>query len=126
MDTVTNAAARRGRASRAKGRRAEQEAVNLCRAAGLEAVRCWWLARAENPEHRRYDLLLTLPDGRTLGVQVKRRKAGLAAIYEAVDGVAFALLREDGKPWIAAMPAERLLGLLRGRPAESERSGQSV
>ncbi len=113
-------ASRRGRAARRKGRAAEQEAVRLCRACGLEATRSWWLAKDADPALRRFDLLLTLPDGRALGVQVKRRKAGLAALYEAIEGVAFALLREDGKPWIAAMPAERLLGLLRGRPAESE------
>lgn len=105
-------AARRGRAARAKGRRAEQEAVALCRAAGLQAERAWWLAHADSPEHRRYDVLVMLPDGATVAVQIKRRRAGLALLYQAVESVAFALVRQDGAPWLAVLPAERLLALL--------------
>lgn len=105
-----------GARSRQKGAAGERDAVALCRAAGLDAKRAWWLARAEKPEHRKYDLLVTLPSGETVAVQVKRRRAGYAALYEAVESVAFALVRQDNREWLAVLPADRLLGMLNAAP----------
>lgn len=105
-------ASRRGRAARRKGADGEREIVVLAREAGIEAVRTWWLAKDGNAVWRRCDVLLKLDAEHGVPCQVKVRRAGFAPLYEALDSVGVAFVRQDGARWLAVLPAERLLGLL--------------
>jgi Holliday junction resolvase len=96
-----------GMKSRRKGRRAEQEIVRLARQNGLDATRTWHTAQAANPHVRRCDVTIA---GRT--AQVRVRGNGYKAVYDALEEVEIAFLRADGRPWLAVLPAERLLALL--------------
>ncbi len=99
---------RGGLRSRVKGKRAEREIVALAREHGLDAERTWQTAQAADPAARACDVLIA---AKRAQVRVARR--GFERLYGALDGVAFAFLREDRRPWLAVLPAEELLALLR-------------
>ena len=94
--------------SRKKGKRGEREVVALARVAGLAAERTWHTAQSTDPQARRCDVLIA---GRP--AQVKLAAAGFGPVYDALAGVELAFVRSDHRPWLAVMPAERLLALLR-------------
>src|SRR5271167_4431685 len=96
-----------GLKSRRKGRRAEQEIVVLAHAAGLPAKRTWHTAQDADPLVRCCDVMIC-----GLRAQVRVRTDGFKALYDALEGVEIAFLRADRQPWIAVLPAERLLALL--------------
>jgi hypothetical protein len=104
--------ARGGLKSRQKGKRGEREIVRLARACGLEAQRTWQTAQAGDPAARGCDIIIA---GRRAQVKLARR--GFERLYRALDGVAFAFLRQDRKAWLAVLEASTLLALLR---AEAE------
>jgi hypothetical protein len=100
-----------GRKARNKGKRAEQEIVRLAREHGLDARRTWHTAQDADPSVRCCDV--TDADH---PAQVRVRGGGYQALYDALEGVEIAFLRSDRQPWLAVLPAERLLELLaRGR-----------
>lgn len=94
-----------GKMQRQKGKAGEREIVNLSRKVGLMAVRTWQTAQSGvNPE---CDVLVA---GRPY--QVKRRRA-FKFLYEAMEGVNGVFLRGDGQAWLAVVPAEEFLALLK-------------
>jgi len=104
-----------GLRSRRKGRRAEQEIALLARAAGLAAQRTWHTAQDADPLVRCSDV--------TIGgcrAQVRVRGDGFKAVYDALEGVEMAFLRADRQPWLAVLPAERLLALLANERSPSD------
>jgi hypothetical protein len=103
-----SASARGALKSRAKGKRGEREIVRLARQYGLETQRTWHTAQSGDPVARRCDVLVA---GHQCQVKLARR--GLEQIYRALDGVAFAFLRQDHRAWVAVLPAEELLAMLR-------------
>jgi hypothetical protein len=107
--------AKGGLRSRAKGKRGERELVRLARQCGLDARRTWQTAQATDPAARRCDVRIAGHAG-----QVKVAQRGFETLYHALDGVSFAFVRQDRKPWLAVVPAETLLELLRCRKPETE------
>lgn len=99
-----------GRARRTKGRRAEQELVNLARAAGLRAERTWHLAQHPDPAMRRCDVLL---NGKPAHVKVSRD--GFAQLYGGLEAVEFLFVRADRREWLAVVRAGELMKLLKGK-----------
>jgi len=96
-----------GAHSRAKGKRGEREVVTLARAAGLPAKRTWHTAQDADPLVRCCDVMIC---GHR--AQVRVRASGFRPVYEVLTGVEIAFLRADRQPWLAVLPAERLLALL--------------
>ncbi len=99
--------ARGGLRSRAKGKRGEREIVRLARQYGLQGERTWTTAQAANPAARHCDVRIA---GHAAQVKVARR--GFETFYRALDGVDFAFLRQDRRPWLAVLPARDLFQLL--------------
>ncbi|MGH9506821.1 MAG: hypothetical protein ACRD13_07855, partial [Terriglobales bacterium] len=79
----------------------------------------WWLAKDTNPALRRCDVLLKLDAERGIPAQVKVRRAGFGSLYEALEAVGVAFVRQDGGEWLGIMRAEHLLGLLAGNSGRS-------
>ena len=77
-----------GAHSRSKGRRAEQELVNLARAAGLAASREWQNAQHPDAAMRRCDVVL---DGRPAQVKVSGDSFGY--LYDGLEAVEFLFVR---------------------------------
>jgi hypothetical protein len=102
-----------GLRSRRKGKRGERELVALARQHGLEAKRTWQTAQADDPRARACDVLIA---GRAAQVKIAAR--GFERLYEALDGVALAFLRQDRRPWLAVLPARELLAMLRAHSGE--------
>jgi hypothetical protein len=98
-----------GALSRAKGKRGEREVVALARAAGLPAERTWHTAQSPDASERRSDVRIA---GRPY--QVKRQRDGFGALYDGLSDVAGLFIRADGCPWLAVLPAEEYLRLLKG------------
>jgi alpha-D-ribose 1-methylphosphonate 5-triphosphate synthase subunit PhnH len=97
-----------GLRSRRKGKRGERELVALARQLGLEAERTWQTAQAADPAARQCDVRIA---GRAAQVKVAAR--GFKRLYEALDGVALAFLRQDRREWLALLPATELFAMLR-------------
>lgn len=97
-----------GAKSRAKGKRGEREVVALARAAGLSAERTWHSAQSADPRERACDVRIA---GQPF--QVKRRSNGFGELYEGLANVAGLFVRSDGRDWLAVVPAEDYLRLLR-------------
>jgi hypothetical protein len=93
--------------SNSKGKRGEREVVALARGVGLVANRTWHTAQDADPLIRRCDVMI---GGHR--VQVRLRADGFRPVYDALEGVEIAFLRADRQPWLAVLPAERLLALL--------------
>jgi len=93
--------------SNREGKRAERDIVGLARAAGLTAQRTWHTAQDADPQVRCCDVVI---GGRR--AQVRVRAHGFKALYDALEGVDIAFLRADRQPWLAVLPADRLLALL--------------
>lgn len=49
--------------------------------------------------------------------QVKRSRDGFRALYDGLANVAGMFVRADGREWLAVLPAEALLRLLKGPQA---------
>ncbi len=96
-----------GLSGRQKGKRGEREVVALARRHGLQAERTWQTAQSANPCERCCDVRIA---GRP--AQVKLSGKGLKALYAALEGVEVAFLRADRLPWLAVLPADRLLAML--------------
>lgn len=94
--------------SRRKGASGEREVVALARSHGLEASRTWETAQHADPAVRCCDVLVA---GRPC--QVKRCARGHKALYDALAGVEVLFLRDDGREWLAVLPAVALLDLIR-------------
>ena len=94
--------------SRHKGKAGEREIVKLARAAGMEARRTWETAQSRDPWLRACDVTIA---GRP--AQVKVAAKGFTRLYAALDGVEMAFIRADRQRWLAVLPAERLLNLLK-------------
>ena len=94
--------------SRSKGRRAEQEVVNLGRAAGLDASREWQNAQHPDAAMRRCDVVL---NGKP--AQVKVSGDGFGYLYDGLQAVEFLFVRADRREWLAVVHAEKLLRLLK-------------
>jgi hypothetical protein len=99
-----------GAHSRRKGANGEREVVALARAAGLESKRTWHLAQSPDAGERCCDLLIAGQPA-----QVKIAADGFRALYAALEGVELAFVRADRQPWLAVLPAEKLLRLLQPR-----------
>ena len=97
-----------GAKSRSKGKRGEREVVALARSAGLAAERTWHLAQSPDPALRCCDVQIA---GRP--AQVKAAALGFRALYNALDGVEIAFVRADRREWLAVLPAEALLRLIK-------------
>lgn len=97
-----------GARSTAKGKRGEREIVRLARAAGLAAERTWHTAQSPDARERCCDVRI---GGRP--AQVKVAADRFRALYEALDGVDMAFVRADRQQWLAVLPAEVLLRLLK-------------
>lgn len=111
-----------GARSRSKGKRGEREVVALARAAGLAADRTWHTAQSADPLERACDVRIA---GQPF--QVKRRSNGFGELYDGVANVAGLFVRSDGRDWIAVVPAEALLRLLKlshERPPQSQPTNQ--
>lgn len=96
-----------GARSRSKGRRGEREVVSLARQHGLEAVRTWHTAQDADAATRCCDVRIA---GRP--AQVKRVASGFSKLYDGLSNVELLFVREDGKPWLAVLDAEKLLAML--------------
>lgn len=93
---------------RNKGKRGEREVVELAREAGLKSSRTWETAQSTSRTNRQQDVLIAgLPH------QVKFQSRGFAALYAALEGVAGVFVRENGKQWLAVIPAEDYLSYLK-------------
>lgn len=97
-----------GLLSKRKGRLAEQQVVQLARVAGLDAERTWHTAQSPDATERACDVRIA---GRA--AQVKVAADGFGSLYGALEGVELAFVRADRRPWLAVLPAERLLDLVR-------------
>jgi len=98
-----------GLKSRSKGKRGEREVVALAWQHGLVAHRTWNTAQSADATERCCDVLI---EG--LGpAQVKIVADGYKGLYDVLDGVELAFLRSDRHPWLAVLPATRLLDLLK-------------
>lgn len=97
-----------GAKSRSKGKRGEREVVRLARAAGLPAQRTWETAQSPDAAARKCDVLIAGQPA-----QVKIAADGFRVLYEALDGVDMAFVRADRREWLAVLPAEALLRLLK-------------
>lgn len=107
-----------GARSRRKGTDGEREIVGLAHTAGLPAERTWHTAQDPDPVTRCCDVTI-----RGLRAQVRVRASGYQAVYDALEGVEIAFLKADRLPWLAVLPAERLLALLaHDRNGEGPRS----
>ena len=93
--------------SRDTGKRGEREIVSVARQHGFEARRTWQTAQASDPVIRHCD-------GRPVQVKVARR--GFQPLSAALDDVVFAFVLRDRAPWLAVVPVETLLELLRYKP----------
>ena len=98
--------ARGGLRSRRKGKRGERELVRLARQHGHVARRTWQTAQADGPVARQCDVSVA---GRTAQVKVAAR--GFDRLYQMLDGVEVAFVRQDHKPWLAIVPATDLLDM---------------
>jgi len=78
-----------GAHSRRKGKRCEREIVALARAAGLPATRTWQTAQDADSAVRCCDVEI-----RGYRAQVRIRGNGFKAVYEALEAVEVAFLRE--------------------------------
>ncbi len=96
-----------GLQSRNKGKAAERDVVALAGEYGLEARRSWETAQSPDATARKCDVLLA---GQPC--QVKLSRGGFKGLYAALEGVAIAFLRADRKPWLVAVRATNLFGLL--------------
>ena len=94
--------------SRTKGRRAEQEIVNLAKAAGLEASREWANAQHPDPSMRACDVLVA---GKR--AQVKVMASGFAKLYAGLEGVELLFVRRDHSEWLVVLRADDYLELLK-------------
>jgi hypothetical protein len=99
-----------GLKSRRKGANGEREIVALAGAAGLRAERTWHTAQSPDAEERCCDVLIAGQPA-----QVKIAADGFRALYAALEGVQLAFVRADRQPWLAVLPAEKLLRLLQPR-----------
>lgn len=97
-----------GKLSRAKGKRGEREVVALARQAGLAAERTWETAQSANSAQRACDVRIG-----PHRCQVKLRRTGFGPLYAALVDVDFAFVRTDNREWLAVLPADRLLALLK-------------
>ncbi len=102
-----------GARSRSKGKRGEREVVRLARAAGLSVERTWHTAQSPDEAERRCDVRIA---GRAC--QVKRSRDGFRALYDGLEHVAGLFVRADGREWLAVLPAEEYLRLLRDNHAK--------
>lgn len=92
---------------RRKGASGEREVVSLSRKVGLEARRTWETAQSRiNPE---CDVVIS---DRNFPFQVKRRK-NFKFLYDSLKGVHGTFLRGDNQSWLALLPAEEFLKLLK-------------
>ena len=96
--------------SRTKGRRAEQEIVNLAKAAGLEASREWANAQHPDPTMRACDVLLA---GKR--AQVKVSAKGYAKLYKGLEGVELLFVKADKREWLAVLRAGEYWKLLKDK-----------
>src|SRR5207245_9919270 len=96
--------------SRTKGRRAEQEIVNLAKAAGLEASREWANAQHPDPAMRACDVLVA---GKR--AQVKVMASGYARLYAGLEGVELLFVRRGHSEWLIVLRAGDYLNLLQER-----------
>jgi hypothetical protein len=110
-----------GKHSRRKGADGEREIVSLAHAAGLDASRTWHLAQSPDAAVRRCDVRIA---GRAY--QVKRSRDGFGPLYEALSNVAGLFVRTDGREWLAVLPAETLLQLLKPAARSSAGPGSST
>ena len=97
-----------GMKSRRKGKAAEREVVKLAQQHGLEARRTWQNAQAGDPLERRCDVTVA---GRRC--QVKVAADGFRQLYAGLESVDTLFVRSDRHEWIAALPADQFLELLR-------------
>lgn len=104
-----------GAHSRSKGKRGEREIVALARAAGLAAERTWHTAQLPNAPERCCDVRIA---GQPF--QVKRSRDGFRAPYDGLANVAGLFVRSDGREWLAVLPAEALLQLLKPQAVASQ------
>ncbi len=107
--------------SRDKGARGEREVVALALAAGLPAQRSWATAQSPDAATRACDVLVG-----ALRCQVKLRKAGFGVLYGALANVDAAFVRADGKRWLAVLPAETLLAMLREETPDGLRAESAL
>lgn len=109
------AAPRGGRASREKGKRGEREAAALLRCFSFEAIRSVQYNGRAGP----WDVTCPELERMGFGVEVKNtQRAALAAWLEQAEssgsGLAPLILwKRPRKGWVAVLPAERALELLR-------------
>jgi hypothetical protein len=96
-----------GTRSRRKGADGEREIVQLARAHGLPAERTWHLAQSHDAAERASDVRIAGE-----AYQVKRSCDGFQQLYDGLAHVAGLFIRADGPPWLAVLPATRLLELL--------------
>ncbi len=87
--------------------------MTLARRFGLQAERTWQTAQATDGALRCCDVVIA---GRP--AQVKVDADGFKGLYDALEGVEMAFLRRDHRPWLAVLPADRLLALLAARGGE--------
>ncbi|SOB59645.1 conserved protein of unknown function [Pseudodesulfovibrio profundus] len=102
-----------GKASRDKGKRGEREAAALLREYGFEARRgCQYQGGPDSPD--------VVADGLPLHFEIKRTER--LSLYPAIEQatqdagaekIPIVLHRQSRKPWLAIIPAEELLSLLR-------------
>lgn len=103
-----------GSLSRTKGKVGEREVVNMARECGLEAERTWQTAQCPDATTRACDVTVA-----KMPHQVKFYKRGFAALYAGLEGVAGLFVRENGREWLAVIPAETYLALLRSAVAQN-------
>ncbi len=96
-----------GNRSRVKGRRGEQEVVKMARQHGLDATRTWALATHSDPAVRRCDVQVAHQP-----YQVKMAAEGFRRLYDIVQDVRGAFVREDQREWLAVIRAADYLRLL--------------
>lgn len=107
--------------SRRKGAQGEREIVTLARGIGLPAERTWQTAQHPDPCKRACDVLI---EGEPY--QVKRLARCLLWAYEPLEqGVKGVLVRADGKPWLAIVPAGEYLEMLKLVVAGENGSGSA-
>ncbi len=108
--------------SRRKGAQGEREIVTVARGIGLSAERTWQTAQHPDPCKRACDVQI---EGQPY--QVKRLARCLLWAYEPLEqGVKGVLVRADGKPWLAILPAEEYLEMLLKRAGENGTKGGSA
>lgn len=98
-----------GRASKRKGNTGEREVVNLARQHRVHAERAYASNGKALGEAETVDAII-----HNLRAQIKRR-ATIATYIKPPEGADITILREDHGQWLAVIPYETLLTLLRNQ-----------